>query len=151
MTEPLSPASITMSDPQGIALVLLVALLFTAIRLFPRWLAGQAAVSAVQLKQRLDSGEAIWLLDVRETAEFHSTGHIPGSIQCALSQLKLADQPLKSWHTQAPCALVVMCHSGLRAAFAVRRLKRMGFPQAQVLSGGLQAWEDEAYPLTTDT
>jgi len=139
---------ITMSDPQGIALVVLVALIFLGIRLLPHLLAGvDAYISAIQLKARLDEGEEIILLDVRSEVEFHSDiGHLCDSQNLPLPFLKqqLAAQQLVAWQDKK---LVVICRSDTRAAFAVRMLKKAGFSHAKILSDGIMAWLDKEFEV----
>ncbi|GAA4408145.1 hypothetical protein GCM10023168_25080 [Fodinibacter luteus] len=44
--------------------------------------------------------------------------------------------------------MVVVCHSGARAAPAAATLQDMGFGGVAVLDGGLTAWQDAGFPVT---
>lgn len=94
------------------------------------------------LKRRLDAGEALALLDVREPDERAAAAitaapnvvdlHVPlGRVTAHLDALRLAaaDRPL-----------VVYCHHGVRSLIAARWLHAQGLPLVENLSGGIDAW-----------
>jgi rhodanese-related sulfurtransferase len=93
----------------------------------------------VELKQRLDKGEDIVLLDVREEHELDIcklpyTHHIPlGELQFKVHEL----DPLKSKET------IVYCRSGARSQRAAMFLEDAGFSSVHNLEGGVLAWSDE--------
>ncbi len=132
-------------------IVVAVFLIYGAIRLLPRLIAGFGAfVSAPQVKHEMDRDQPLVLLDVRSPHEFAAQpGHIPGAINAPLAQLKdrLADDEfLRDRRDQA---VITICQTDSRAAFAVRILRRFGFTQPRILSGGMNAWEQEGYPVVT--
>ncbi|GAB3354377.1 rhodanese-like domain-containing protein [Arachidicoccus ginsenosidivorans] len=93
-------------------------------------------ISVNELKQRLDSGENVHLLDVREDserAEFNIGGkHIPlGRIQ----MFELED--LEEWKDKQ---IVVYCRSGKRSGLATMMLGQAGFEQVLNLEGGMLKW-----------
>lgn len=93
-------------------------------------------ISVNELKQRLDSGENVHLLDVREDserAEFNIGGkHIPlGRIQ----MFELED--LEEWKDKQ---IVVYCRSGKRSGLATMMLGQAGFDQVLNLEGGMLKW-----------
>lgn len=132
-------------------IVVAVFLIYGAIRLLPRLIAGLGAyVSAPQVKHDMDQDQSLVLLDVRSPHEFAAQpGHIPGAINTPLTQLKdrLADDEFLRDRRDQP--VITICQSDSRAAFAVRILKRFGFRQPRILSGGMNAWEQEGYPIVT--
>ena len=93
------------------------------------------AISPKQAKERLDSGDAVLLLDVR-TPEEYKGGHIPNSISLPLDQLKT-----RIAHTAADksAEIIVYCLSGGRAAQACGTLAAMGYINVHNL-GGINAW-----------
>ncbi len=102
--------------------------------------AGAAAAPAIpsitpaELKRRLDAGEDLCLLDVREPAE-HAFARLPGAILVPLEQLvrRLGElDPAR--------ATVVHCHVGKRSAVAVELLRQAGFSKVWNLEGGIDAW-----------
>ncbi len=86
------------------------------------------------LKERIDSGDDLVILDVRENWE-HSRVRIPNAIHIPLGQLsqKLSEiDPAKE--------VVVYCHHGMRSLQACHFLKKMGFEKVKNLHGGIDAY-----------
>jgi rhodanese-related sulfurtransferase len=100
------------------------------------------AIEPTALKARLDRGERVFILDVRESSEillapFPGATHIPmGDIPSRLTEL---DPDLET---------VVVCHHGVRSAQVTMYLARMGFEHVLNLSGGIDAWSESADPTT---
>lgn len=142
---------ISMTDPEGIGLVVLVALIFLLIRLLPRFIAGwRAIVNPLSLQRMLDDtpDQKIVLLDVRPADEFHSIqGHIPNAINIPLNQLleRVEDDP--AFQALKPHRIVLICQTGGRAAIAVRLLRQRAFYGALLLEGGMRAWLAEELPV----
>lgn len=89
-----------------------------------------------QIKTRMDQGEELFLLDVREDDEFLE-GHIPGATHIPLNEI------LESTITVAKdCELYVYCRSGQRSAAACRKLHTMGYTNV-VNAGGIIHWKWE--------
>lgn len=94
-------------------------------------------VTVQQLKQMMDAGEAVQLIDVREPYEVEicSIGaeHIPmGEILARTSELK----------TDVP--VIVHCRSGARSANVIHALEmQKGLSNLYNLQGGILAWADE--------
>jgi adenylyltransferase/sulfurtransferase len=94
-------------------------------------------ISPVELKAKLDAGENIFVLDVREPHEFDicrldGTTLIPlGQLPNRVSELNAADE------------IVVHCKSGMRSAKAVEFLQSEGFSKVKNLAGGILAWSDQ--------
>ncbi len=102
--------------------------------------AGVPTIGASELKTRLDSGESLKLIDVREPNEWEI---------CRLDGAELI--PLDTFPTQierldSEDEIVVICRSGRRSALAVQMLQAAGFRKAYNLRGGLLAWSDEVDP-----
>ena len=97
-------------------------------------------ITVRELKDRLDKGEQVFLLDVREPHEF-SMARIEGStliplgtLPNSLNQLDPADE------------IVALCHKGMRSADAVGFLLQQGFSNVKNLVGGIEAWSVEIDP-----
>jgi rhodanese-related sulfurtransferase len=132
-------------------IVVAVFMIYGAIRLLPRLIAGLGAyVSALQVKHDMDQDQPLVLLDVRSPREFAAQpGHIPGAINAPLAQLKdrlTHDEFLRDRRDQP---VITICQTDSRAVIAVRILKRFGFTQPRILSGGMNTWEQEGYPVVT--
>lgn len=95
-------------------------------------------VHADELRSRLDAGEPIFVLDVREPTEV-AAQPFPGAHHVPLGELgdRTAELPQGT-------EIVVVCHSGVRSALAAEALTRAGWPAANLV-GGIEAWE-AAYP-----
>jgi sulfur-carrier protein adenylyltransferase/sulfurtransferase len=98
-------------------------------------------ITATQLKQRLDKGDDIQIIDVREPHEYE-IGQIPNSKLIPLGQV------LNRMNEIDPeRETVVHCKMGGRSAKAIDALQRSGFPGKLVnLKGGITAWSDEVDP-----
>ena len=92
------------------------------------------ALTAVELKRRLDAGAELVLLDVREEPEI-ALAPFPGAQHIPLSELSLRHVDLDP---DAPT--VVICHHGIRSANAAGALDHLGFETLYNLSGGVEAW-----------
>jgi len=98
-------------------------------------------ITATELKQRLDSGEDIQLIDVREADEV-ATAAIPSSIHIPLGQIMSRASEIDADRTT-----VVHCKMGGRSAKAIEALKRSGFTGNLInLKGGITAWSNEVDP-----
>jgi molybdopterin/thiamine biosynthesis adenylyltransferase/rhodanese-related sulfurtransferase len=102
--------------------------------------AGVAEITVEELKARLDRGEAIYILDVRNPEEFQ-IGRIPGSVLLPLPQLgqRFAELPRDR-------EMVVHCKSGMRSAKAIHFLRQQGFQRLKNLKGGILAWAERIDP-----
>jgi len=77
------------------------------------------------------------LLDVRDPGEY-AAGHIPGSINLPLSEIKSAEDRFPDMDTP----LFVYCLSGARSSKAIAALGEMGYTKLTNL-GGIRAWRGE--------
>jgi rhodanese-related sulfurtransferase len=95
-------------------------------------------ITPEEVKERLDKGEQLNLLDVREPherAEFNIGGiHIP------LGQVMMQADELENLKNQE---VIVYCRSGNRSGQAAMILETMGFTNAKNLSGGMLAWQSK--------
>jgi len=98
-------------------------------------------ITATELKQRLDKGDDIQIIDVREPHEYE-IGQIPDSKLIPLGQV------LNRMNEIDPDReTVVHCKMGGRSAKAIDALTRSGFPGKLInLKGGITAWSDEVDP-----
>jgi rhodanese-related sulfurtransferase len=89
------------------------------------------------LQRKLQQGEDLLLLDVREAYEYRQA-HIAGSYLLPMAQLpgRLDELP-----KTAP--IVVMCHHGMRSQQVASYLLRHDFGDIYNLSGGIDAWSRE--------
>jgi rhodanese-related sulfurtransferase len=103
---------------------------------------GLPAVQPAELKTRLDAGEEMVLLDVREPNEWGG-GVIPGAHPVPRGVLEgtVEDRiPLDA-------TVILYCAVGARSALAARSLEQMGFSRVENLEGGFQAWAGAGFPV----
>lgn len=91
-------------------------------------------ITADEVKRRLQAGERLNLIDVREEEEFAS-GRIPGSRSVPLSRLPLVWQDL-DLNQEA----ILICRSGNRSGQACEYLSAQGFSRLYNMEGGLLNW-----------
>ena len=93
----------------------------------------------VELKRKLDAGEDVFILDVREPHEYqicHLNGHL----------IPLGDLPKRVSELDSARTIVAHCRSGMRSAQAVEFLRTAGFRKVWNLKGGILAWSDTVDP-----
>jgi rhodanese-related sulfurtransferase len=93
-------------------------------------------IQAFELKQRLDHGDKLFLLDVRDEYEFEISnigGHlIPlPELSRRLDELSVDEE------------IVAVCKFGPRGVKAVEYLQKQGFRNVANLHGGIRAWSDQ--------
>jgi hydroxyacylglutathione hydrolase len=93
-----------------------------------------------ELKEKLDDGEEIKLLDVRSKEEYEE-GHIKGVQNIYVGHL---EEHLKDVPQDQP--MVVICGVGTRASLGASILLRKGRRDIHNLLGGMTAWEEAGYP-----
>jgi adenylyltransferase/sulfurtransferase len=97
------------------------------------------AIQAEDLKQRLDAGDNLFLLDVREEDEFEIS-NIGGHL------IPLAELPERVNELDASQEIIALCKMGPRGARAVEVLHKAGFEKVRNLTGGIRAWSDRVDP-----
>jgi adenylyltransferase/sulfurtransferase len=100
--------------------------------------AGETTVE--ELKQRLDRGEKVFILDVRNPEEYQIS-RIPGSTLIPLPSL-----PQRFAELDREREMVVHCKSGMRSQKAIQFLRQQGFTKMKNLKGGILAWADRIDP-----
>jgi len=93
-------------------------------------------ITTEELLQKIDAGETVSVIDVRESNEV-ATGIIPGAKHIALGQIETSmDQLDKS------VPHFIVCKAGARSAMACEILEENGFTVTNV-AGGMLDWEGE--------
>lgn len=96
-----------------------------------------------EVKQRLDAGEKLFLIDVREPNE-HAITRIAGA---ELIPMRSVPQELQNLESKADeGSLIVFCHHGMRSMMVVNWLREQGVTQCQSLAGGIDRWSAEIDP-----
>jgi len=97
-------------------------------------------ISAVDLKRRLDRGDKLKIVDVREPNEYQ-INRIPGS-----QLIPLGEIPRRYAELDPEEEMVVLCKMGGRSAKAVDFLRSVGFKHVLNLKGGILDWVDKVDP-----
>jgi sulfur-carrier protein adenylyltransferase/sulfurtransferase len=93
-------------------------------------------ISVYELRRRMEEGERILMLDVREPQE-HETVNLGGLL------IPLQELPRRLRELDRTRELVVYCHHGVRSMTAVNFLLANGFAKARNLAGGIDRWSLE--------
>ena len=97
-------------------------------------------ITPVELKSRLDKGEDLFILDVREPSEYQ-INRIPGSTLIPLGEL-----PRRYQELPRDREIIAQCKMGARSAKAMEYLKTVGFTKVKNLRGGILEWIDKVDP-----
>jgi molybdopterin/thiamine biosynthesis adenylyltransferase/rhodanese-related sulfurtransferase len=97
-------------------------------------------ITPEELKEKLENGEDIILIDVREPVEYE-INRIEGSKLIPLSKL-----PEKVNELDQTREIVLYCKMGGRSARAVQLLRELGFTRVKNLAGGIDAWIEKIDP-----
>ena len=100
---------------------------------------GIPQLTVKELKRRIDAGEDVFILDVREPYEYE-IAQIGGKL------IPQNDVPNRLAEIDRNREIIVHCHSGIRSQKIAEFLKQQGYPRVVNLAGGIQAWADEIDP-----
>ena len=98
------------------------------------------------VKKRLDAGEKLILVDVREESEW-ARGHLPGAIHLGKG---IIERDIEQKVPDHAAPLVLYCGGGFRSALAADNLQKMGYTNVISLDGGWRDWIEANYPVVTD-
>ena len=102
--------------------------------------ANPTEITSVELKQRLDRGDNLKIVDVREPNEYQ-INRIPGS-----TLIPLGEVPRRANELDPEDEIVVHCKMGGRSAKAADFLRSVGFKRVLNLKGGILDWIDKVDP-----
>jgi len=102
--------------------------------------------SVEEVKQRLDRGEKIMLVDVREESEFDKD-HLPGAIHLGKGVI---ERDIEARVPDLNTPLVLYCGGGFRSALAADNLQKMGYTNVISMDGGVRGWREKNYPMTRE-
>jgi rhodanese-related sulfurtransferase len=95
-------------------------------------------ISVEELKVRIDAGQSLHLVDVREPAE-HADFNI-GGVLLPLGKIQtMQTDDIDNWKDEE---VICYCRSGNRSGQACLILETAGFTNVKNLSGGMMAWQD---------
>ncbi len=97
-------------------------------------------ITIEELKERLDKGEALNLIDVREEYEFDEFNI--GAKLIPLGELPERLEEIDAWKDQE---ILIHCRSGARSGRAKEYLESEGFSNVRNVLGGMLAWQAAGY------
>jgi len=120
-----------------IALALLAVVVFLP-RLVKQVRSAKYRLATKDLKDRLDAGEDILVLDVRTAADYAGEGgHIPGAQNLPLEEIVQRMNEFEAWRDQP---LAVVCRTNKKSGKAAEMLRAEGFSQVLLIDDGMVGW-----------
>jgi len=101
---------------------------------------GRIEITPADVKARMDRGEQLVLIDVREPWE-HQVCRIEGAKLVPLGSLAASLQTLPDVDE-----VICYCHHGMRSLDAAAWLRFQGIEKAKSLAGGIERWSVEIDP-----
>jgi rhodanese-related sulfurtransferase len=109
-------------------------------------MAARLEIDPQEVTRRMDAGEKLHLIDVREPHEF-AQAKIAGAALIPMRSVPGELQELETRADEGP--LIVYCHHGVRSLNVVHWLREQGIEACQSMAGGIDAWSmlvDPAVP-----
>ena len=123
--------------------MLIAVAIASAVALFlPVMRKGGSGLNAALAVQLINRDKAV-VIDVCEPAEY-AAGHVAGARNIPLGRL---EQQLEAAVKNKSTPVILVCQAGARAARAASIAQKLGYANAQALSGGLRAWRDAQLPV----
>jgi rhodanese-related sulfurtransferase len=102
--------------------------------------------NVADVKRRMDAGEKIVLVDVREDNEW-ANGHLPGAIHLGKG---IIERDIEARIPETSTKLVLYCGGGFRSAMSADNLQKMGYTNVESMDGGWKGWLAAGYPTQKD-
>ncbi|HUQ49447.1 MAG TPA: rhodanese-like domain-containing protein [Terriglobales bacterium] len=93
------------------------------------------------IKRRMDAGESLNLVDVREESEWNQ-GHIPGARHLSKG---IIERDIESAIPDKNAEIVLYCGGGFRSVLAAENLQKMGYKNVISMDGGMRGWKDAGH------
>ena len=128
--------------------VMLALALLALVAFLPRLIGSirkGAMLNITNLKQRMDEGEDILLLDVRTAEDYNGEqGHVAGSTLLPLEELEQRIDELNDYYEKT---VVTICRTDRKSAKAAQILAEKGFADVHVAKMGMTDWIKKSYPV----
>ena len=99
--------------------------------------------TVAEVKARLDRGEPVTIVDVREESEW-AAGHVPGAVHLGKG---IIEHDIEKTFPDPSTELVLYCGGGFRSALAAQNLERMGYENVISMDGGWSGWKAAGLPV----
>jgi adenylyltransferase/sulfurtransferase len=100
-------------------------------------------ITPQEVKQKLDAGERLVLIDCREPLE-HQLASIEGARLIPMNSIPSRLSQIENMAEEA--AVVVYCHHGMRSLSVVNWLREQGVAECQSMRGGIDLWSLQIDP-----
>jgi rhodanese-related sulfurtransferase len=97
--------------------------------------------NVADVKRRIDGGENLTLIDVREDSEW-TQGHLPGALHVGKG---IIERDIEQRVPQTDAKLILYCGGGFRSALAAENLQKMGYTNVESMDGGWKGWCDAGF------
>src|SRR5688572_28032109 len=94
-------------------------------------------------KKRLESGDRIVIMDVREESEY-AAGHLPGAVHMGKGVI---ERDIETKVPDPATPLVIYCGGGYRSALAADAIQKMGYANVISMDVGCRDWTGKGYPV----
>jgi rhodanese-related sulfurtransferase len=98
--------------------------------------------NVADMKRRMDAGEKIVLVDVREESEW-AQGHLPGAIHLGKG---IIERDIEQRVPDTNAKIVLYCGGGFRSALTADNLQKMGYTNVESMDGGWKGWIGAGLP-----
>jgi rhodanese-related sulfurtransferase len=95
------------------------------------------------VRQRIDRGEKVLLVDTREDNEWEA-GHIRGAVHIGRG---IIERDIEKTVPELDREIILYCGGGFRSALAADNLRRMGYTRVVSMDGGWRKWRELGYPV----
>ena len=102
--------------------------------------------TVADVKRRLDAGEKIVLVDVREESEW-GRGHLPGAVHLGKG---IIERDIEQRVPDTNAKLILYCGGGFRSALSADNLQKMGYSNVESMDGGWKGWLEADFPTQKD-
>ena len=102
-------------------------------------------VTVEEVQQRLNRGDKLHLVDVREESEWMQ-GHAANAVHLSKGVI---ERDIEKRLPETDTELVLYCGGGSRSALAADNLRKMGYSNVRSMIGGFRAWREAGLPVDT--
>jgi len=95
-------------------------------------------ITAQEVQEKLERGDKMQIIDVREASELADTGIIPGAIH-----MRLSDVEERHVELDKTIETIVVCRSGRRSKSVCNFLRTQGYATLKNMAGGMLDWRGE--------
>lgn len=100
-------------------------------------------VSVEEVRDKIERGAPVLLLDVREESEWVQ-GHLPRARHLCKG---IIERDIEAVCPDTDAEIILYCGGGYRSALAAANLQKMGYRNVASMAGGWRGWLERGYPI----